>query len=90
MKEFYKTSSNNFRVFSDIYISERKKRIANITAFTKCKIWILEAYDFFRICEKNTTIGYYVIKNLVDMICDKFENFSTTVLLDNNKGVLWN
>ena len=80
IKEVYKASSENYPIFGEVYIGEGKKRTANVIALTRCKIGILESNDFFNICENDNRIGYSVMKNLVNMMCDRFENSSNTVL----------
>ena len=80
VKEVYKASSADFPVFGEVFLGEGKKRTANIQTTTKSTIGILEASDFFTICENNTKLGYQLMKNIVDMMCDRFEKNSKTIL----------
>ena len=80
VKEVYKASSNDFPVFGEVFLGEGKKRTANIQTTTESTIGILEANDFFKICENDTKLGYKVMKNIVDMMCDRFEKNSKTIL----------
>jgi len=80
VKEVYKASSKDYPVFGEVFLGEGKKRTANIQTTTKATIGILEAIDFFKICETDTELGYNVMKNIVDMMCDRFEKNSKTIL----------
>ena len=79
-KEVYKASEADYPVFGEVFLGEGKKRTANIRSTTKSTIGILEAKDFFTICENDTPLGYKVMKNIVDMMCDRFEKNSKTIL----------
>ena len=80
VKEVYKASSKDYPVFGEVFLGEGKKRTANIQTTTKSTIGILEAIDFFEICKTDTILGYNVMKNIVDMMCDRFEKNSKTIL----------
>ena len=80
VKEVYKASSKDYPVFGEVFIGEGKKRTANIQTTTESTIGILEAIDFFEICKTDTDLGYNVMKNIVDMMCDRFEKNSKTIL----------
>ena len=80
VKEVYKASSTDYPVFGEVFLGEGKKRTANIQTTTKSIIGILEAKDFYKICENNKSLGYKVMKNIVDMMCDRFEKNSKTIL----------
>lgn len=80
VKEVYKATSDDFPVFGEVFLGAGQKRTANITSTTKTTIGILEAKDFFSICENDTIVGYKVMKNIVDMMCDRFEKNSKTIL----------
>ena len=57
VKEVYKASSKDYPVFGEVFLGEGKKRTANIQTTTKATIGILEAIDFFKICETDTDLG---------------------------------
>ena len=80
VKEVYKASSKDYPVFGEVFLGEKKQRTANIKTTTKSIIGILEASDFFNICENNKMLGYHLMKNIVDMMCDRFEKNSKTIL----------
>ena len=80
VKEVFKASSNDFPVFGEVFLGESKQRTANIKTTSKSVIGLIESNDFFELCEKDYALGYEVMKNLVDMMSDRFERNSTTVL----------
>ncbi len=79
-KEVYKASAKDYPVFGEINIGEEKDHTANVNAKTDCVIGILQAKVFLEICKNNPDIGYYIMKNVVDIMCDRFEQSSKTVL----------
>ena len=79
-KEVYLASAKDFPVFGEVYIGEEKHRTANIKTKTECFLGILEGKDFIDICETDSDLGYQVMKNVVDIMCDRFEDTSKTVL----------
>ena len=80
VKEVFKASSKDFPVFGEVFLGESKQRTANIKTTSKSVIGLIESNDFFALCDQDNSLGYKVMKNLVDMMCDRFERNSKTVL----------
>ena len=80
VKEVYKASAKDFPIFGEVFLGAGKKRTANIQSTSNSIIGILEALDFFEICENDPIVGFKVMKNIVDMMCDRFEKNSKTIL----------
>ena len=80
VKEVYKASAEDYPVFGEVFLGEGKERTANIQTTSRAIIGILEAKDFFMVCNNNTRLGYKLMKNIVDMMCDRFEKNSKTIL----------
>ncbi len=80
VKEVYKASAEDYPVFGEVFLGEAKERTANIQTTSKAIIGILEAKDFFMVCNNNTRLGYKLMKNIIDMMCDRFEKNSKTIL----------
>ncbi len=80
VKEVYKASSNDYPVFGEVFLGQGKQRTANIKTTSHSIIGIVESDDFFNLCEQDTNLGYNIMKNLVDMMSDRFEKNSKTIL----------
>ena len=67
VKEVYKASAKDFPIFGEVFLGAGKKRTANIQSTSNSIIGILEALDFFEICENDPIVGFKVMKNIVDI-----------------------
>ncbi len=79
-KEVYLAKAEDYPVFGEVYIGEHKHRTANITTKTDCLLGVLDGKDFSDICDNDSDLGYQVMKNVVNIMCDRFEDTSKTVL----------
>jgi len=80
-KEFIRCKADNNIIIGEVSLfSKDSKRTATVKALTDCDIAYLERKDFFKICDKNTDIGYKIINNLTQIITQR--------LIDTNHQVL--
>ena len=80
-KEMIVLDSSLHPFFGDYALfTENNKRTANIIATSDGEIGVLQAEDFFRICESDYQIGYIVIKNLTKNITNQVVKQSNDIL----------
>jgi len=60
-RSFIRLSAEDHCYFGELALFGNRERSATVKAITRCKILMIEADDFLRLCEKNPRIGYVVI-----------------------------
>ena len=80
-KEMTKLVYTDRPVFGEMSLfDEDDKRTATITATTDCKIGILESHDFFKICDKDPSIGNIIMRNIAGILAKNLQKTNNQVL----------
>lgn len=80
-KAIIKLSSSMHPLFGEMSMfNEGDPRTANVKAITPCKLIRIDKDNLFSICEKNTQIGFKVMRNLGGIISGNLKKSNQNVL----------
>lgn len=60
--------------FGEFAAMDRSRRSASAQAVTDIEVLSLKGEDFYRMLEQDTDIGYLVMRNLCNVLCDRLKN----------------
>ena len=80
-KAIINLSANIKPLFGEMSLFDKEdRRSASVIAITECQLSQLMKDDLFSICDKNTDIGYKVMKNLAKILSRKVIETNQNVL----------
>ena len=80
-KQFLSLDGKNTPMFGEMALFDKNSiRSATVIAKTKCNLGVISREEFFKLIESDHTIGFVVLKNMTQILCDRLNNTSKDVL----------
>lgn len=80
-KSFNTLDASAYPFFGEMaLIEESGTRSATVTAQSPCKVLSISRRDFENLCNEDHTLGYVLMRNILEEVCDRLNKASTDVL----------
>lgn len=80
-RQFLNLKGIDFPIFGEMALFDKNSiRSATVISKTKCKFGVITRDDFFKLISSDHTIGFIVLKNMTQILCDRLNNTSKDVL----------
>jgi len=63
-RSFIRLTGENYCFFGELALFGSRERSATVQAVNKCRLMVIKADDFLKLCEKEPRIGYVVVSNI--------------------------
>jgi CRP-like cAMP-binding protein len=80
-KSLTRLTANDYAFFGEMALfDEGSERSASVIAKTACTVAVISQDTFFKLSEEDNEIGYFVLRNIIKILCTRLDKSTKDVL----------